>query len=147
MGKLVTRANLEPDPSWYFSDARYSWEGKKWIYQFPSRDFLYYVAIHNDDLAKYNDRKIAIRRWIEHNVNGTVIIDELDKRYRVYYSEKHTWQESYEQSNTWWVFYFEHEENALLFKLTFSEYVSKITDLHPKRNDTYEKTSYCTSNQ
>lgn len=142
MGYLVTREQLHPGPNWYFEDAQYSWDARRWIYKFPSDNFPYSVAIHHDDISRYGDRKIAIRRWIEGNVQGSVILDQVDKKYRVYYSEERTWDHSYEQSNTWWVFYFEVEEEALLFRLTFSEYVKEMTDLHPTRNDDYEKTSY-----
>lgn len=142
MGHLITRQNLVPSPAWYFTDAYYSWDARRWVYKFPSDNFPYYVAIHYDDIAQHGDRKVTIRRWIEGHVEGPVLLEEIDKSYRVYYSEEKTWERSYEQTNVWWVFYFEVEEEALLFKLAFSEYVKEMTDLHPTRNHEYEKTSY-----
>lgn len=142
MGRLISLENLNPDPTWYFSDARYTWEGRRWVYQWPSPDFPYTVAIHEDDLKHHKDRKIAIRQWIEANLHCTVIFNELKKDYRVYYSEDRSWEHGYERTNTWIVFYFEKEEDALIFKLAFSEYVREVTDLHPTKDDKYEETSY-----
>lgn len=143
MGNLVTRETLFPSPAWYFEDARYYWEKKTWIYTWPNKSFPVQVAIHQDDVKDYNDRKISIRRWVTANVQGTVIVDEVDKSYRVYFSEDRHWDRSYERTNIWVVFYFETEDDALMFRLAFSEYVKEMTDLHPTRNDEYEKTSYC----
>lgn len=142
MGRLITLSQLDPNPSWYFLDAYYSWESRRWTYKWPSDTFPYCVSIHNDDLKDYRDRKIEIRKWIEANVQGPVIMDEVDKHYRVYYSDDRHWDHSYERSNMWTAFYFETEGEALLFRLTFSEYVKDITDLHPTSGDEYEKTSY-----
>lgn len=147
MGKLITLDHLVPDPTWYFPDAYYTWESRRWIYKWPSEVFPHMISIHSDDLEQHKARKGEIRRWIEANADGTVIYKEIDKKYRIYYGEQRDWDHSYEQPNTWCCFYFEDEESALMFKLRFSEYIKELTDLHPTRNDEYEKTSYYQTNR
>lgn len=142
MAQLLTLDNLLPNPSWYLSDAKYSWESRKWIYQWPSALYPYSSAIHKDDFLITPDLKIKIRKWIEQNCKTSVITSELDKSYRVYYGPDRTWDQSYNRENTWVQFYFDNEEDLLLFKLAFSEYVKPVTDLHPTAGNEYEKTSY-----
>ena len=145
MGQLITLANLEPNPAWFIDDAYCSWEGRRWIYNWPSNNFPHSVAIHSDRFEQKR-LKSEIRRWIEINISSSVILNEVDKKYRVYYDEERTWEHSFEQSNTWVVFYFENKEDAIMFGLRFSEYAQEITDLHPTRNHEYEKTSYYKEN-
>ena len=142
MGRLITLEHLDIEPTWYFSDAHYSIDARRYVYKWPSPDFPYCVAIHSDDIRIYGDRKIKIRRWIEQTISETVILSIIDKGYRVYYGEKRDWDSSYERKNDWYAFYFDDEHSATMFRLTFSELVKEITDLHPDREDEYEKTSY-----
>jgi hypothetical protein len=142
MGSLVTLNSLALDPSWYFPDSHYSWESRRWVYKWPSEYFSHVVGIHADDFRSHPARKTEIRKWIEINVEGTVIINEIDKNYRVYYGKERDWDHSYERTNKWYAFYFESEESAFMFRLRFSEYIKEITDLHPTSGDEYEKTSY-----
>jgi hypothetical protein len=67
---------------------------------------------------------------------------EVENNYRYYYDEERSWDYSTDVRNVWYTFHFDTEGEALLFRLTFSEYVKDITDLHPTRGDEYEKTSY-----
>ena len=142
MGSLVTLESLCPDPSWYFTDARYSSESRRWVYKWPNDCFSHVVGIHDEDFQSNPERKTEIRKWIEINVEGTVILNEISKNYRVFYGKERDWYHSYERTNKWYAFYFESEESALMFRLRFSEYIKEITDLHPTRGDEYEKTSY-----
>ena len=142
MGRLLTLEDLDADPSWYFSDAHYSIDARRYVYKWPSPDFPHQVSIHSDDLSKYKDRKIKIRQWIERQLSDTVIFSIVDKNYRIYYGEKWDWDHSYERRNNWYVFYFEDEHSAMTFRLAFSELVKEMTDLHPDGGDEYEKTSY-----
>jgi hypothetical protein len=143
MGQLLSLDRLALNPDWYFDDARYLWEGNRWSYQWPSKQFPHQVTIHKDDLVGiHKGRRIDIRRWIELHIAGTVIESEENRSYRVYFSDKREWDRSYERGNVWQVFHFEFEQDALMFTLAFSEYVKNITDLHPDKDDEYEKTSY-----
>lgn len=96
-----------------------------------------------DDFRSYPERKTEVRKWIEINAEGTVIVDVIDKSYRVYFGKERDWDHSYERPNRWSGFYFESAESALLFRIRFSDYIKEITDLHPTQGDEYEKTSYC----
>lgn len=142
MGKLIARDNLVPDPTWFFPDAHYSWESRRWVYKWPSEYFPHMLAIHCDDIRSDPRRKTEIRKWIESNIDGTVIFELIEKNYRVYYNEDRDWNYSFERTNHWIAFYFEDEGSALLFKLKFLGYIKDITNLHPTTGDEYEKTSY-----
>lgn len=146
MGRLVKLEDLDLNPSWYFSDAYYSIDARRHVYKWPSPDFPHIVTIHNDTLNHYNDRRIKIRQWIERNLSETVIFSVIDKSYRIYYGEKRDWDSSYERKNDWFVFHFEDEHSATMFRLAFSEYVREMTDLHQDKEDDYEKTSYYQKN-
>jgi hypothetical protein len=142
MGRLIALKDLDLTPHWYFSDTWFSVDGRRHVYSWPSPDFPHQVAIHTDSLDNYNGTKIKIRQWIERNLSETVILSEVEKNYRVYYDEERTWEHSHERRNNWYVFHFEDEHSATMFRLAFSDLVKEITDLHPDNKDEYEKTSY-----
>lgn len=146
MGRLVSLSDLDLTPGWYFTDTWYSSEGRRYVYKWPSPDFPYHVSIHSDTINLCNDRRIKIRQWIERNLSETVIFSIVEKSYRVYFGEDRSWDSSYERKNDWYVFYFEDEHSAMMFRLAFSEYVKDISDLHPDKEDEYEKTSYYKEN-
>lgn len=147
MGQLINKdyltsgAAIALDISWYLEDAYYSWDSRRWAYTWPSKSLPYSCAIHRDDFKRH--LKPAIRVWVEKNIYSAVIYEEISKNYRYYYdSEDRSWDRSYEISNVWVVFYFTDADDALMFKLKFSDYVREITELHPKEDHDYEKTSY-----
>jgi hypothetical protein len=134
MGKLLTRSTLDLDEGWYFEDAYHSYSGRGYVYEWPNPNFPNMVCIHTDHLP--NKEKIKIRKWIEHNIPDTIIFDILEMDYRVYYSERMDfWDNGREILNRWYRFFFENEETALLFKLTFSELISIPGKPHPDRPD------------
>jgi len=147
MGRLVALADLDLTPYWYFSDTWYSSEGRRYIYTWPSPDFPHRVAIHADSIDNHNGTKIKIRQWIERNLSETVIFSVIEKNYRVYYSAERTWDHSFERTNQWYVFHFEDEHSAMVFRLAFSDLVKEITELHPNKEDEYEKTSHYKENR
>lgn len=132
MGRLVYLNNLELDASWYFPDAIYNRERSNYNYRWPNPAFPHSAAIHQEDLISQNDKKIAIRKWIEECITETVIVDVLDKSYRRYTDEENSWEKSYEVHNKWVVFYFENEHSATMFQLKFSEWTKPVTDEHPE---------------
>ena len=135
MGRLLNLNDLDLDPTWYFSDARYSTEGRRYVYTWPNPNFPYLVYIHYDTLKYMNDIRIKIRKWIETNISDTVIVDELDKNYRQFYTKDMNWDRSYEVTNIWWRFSFEDKHSALAFSLAFADIVQPLTDWHPKYPD------------
>jgi len=147
MGRLVALADLDLTPHWYFSDTWYSSEGRRYVYKWPSPDFPYSVAIHADDIDNHNGIKIKIRQWIERTLSEIVIFSVIDKNYRVYFGKDRDWDSSYERTNKWYVFYFEDEHSAMVFRLAFSDLVKEITELHPNKEDEYEKTSHYKENR
>jgi len=142
MGRLVELKDIDLTPHWYFSDTWYSTDGRRYVYKWPSPDFPHQVSIHADDIDRDHALKIKIRRWIERNLSETVIFSEVQKNYRIYYGEERDWDHSYERRNEWYVFHFEDEHSATIFRLAFSDLVKEITELHPDKEDEYEKTSY-----
>ena len=131
MGTLITLDEISKIANWYFEDAYYHSSGNKYAFVWPNPTFPHSVAIHSDNLRDRNDIRISIRRWIETNLTETVLVQKLDKSYRRY-TKKDDWENSYEISNMWTVFYFEEELAASMFALRFSEYVKPITDEHPE---------------
>jgi len=143
MGKLTNLSSIKDNADWYFPDAYYSNRG--WMFDWPNPAFPFSFAIHFEDLHYHGDRKILIRKWIEEKIQSTVIVHNIDRSYRVYFN-RWEWDRSFERPNRWYVFYFEDNESALLFKIAFSEYIRPITDLHPDGQDIYENTSYNQNN-
>ena len=86
MGTLVTRTEIQPKASWYFSDAYFSSDTRDYRYDWPSKNFPYCISIHDDDLT--SPIKVEIRRWIETRITETVIYDSTVKSYRHYWDEK-----------------------------------------------------------
>ena len=134
---MVTLLNLVDikNPRWYFEDAWFDYTNNgSYKYSWPNPSFPFHASIHYDDLED-NKIKIEIRKWIELNIQDTVILDYIDKSYRKYYGESHDWHSSYEVSNKWMVFYFEDEHSALAFRLRFSNLITEVTNKHPKKDN------------
>jgi|APFre7841882654_1041346.scaffolds.fasta_scaffold88447_2 hypothetical protein len=132
MGRLVYLNNLDLDARWYFPDAHYNRERNNYNYTWPNIAYPSRVAIHSEDLDDQNSRRIEIRKWIEENLQETVICDILDKSYRRFTDSEKSWEHSYEVSNRWVVFYFDNEHSASIFALRFSEWIKPITDENPR---------------
>ena len=139
MGKLVTLSEFKVhdirtsyiNPTWYFEDARIGYGTDNYTFEWPNKSYPCSVAIHDDDMQ--NSIKIEIRRWIETNLQETVICNYIDKSYRYYYNNNKEWDESYKVDNLWIVFYFEDKHSATMFSLRFSTLVKEITDKHPTK--------------
>lgn len=138
MGTLVTRTEIQPKASWYFSDAYFSSDARDYRYDWPSKNFPYCISIHDDDLT--SPSKVEIRRWIETRIIETVIYNSEVKSYRHYWDEKNSDHYS-DVRNIWWSFHFESEESAVAFKLRFLDIVKEITDRHPTWHKLYERTN------
>ena len=133
MGRLTTIDKLELPLNWHFEDAYYN--NGKWHISFPNSNYLYRLAIHNDTLRENNALRIEIRKWIERNIDDLVIIEHIDKTYFQYYSETRARNGGYQISNNWSGFYFEKEESAIMFKLKFGEFITEVTEKHPRYLD------------
>ncbi len=130
MGKLAFLEKIRDEGNWYFSDAHWSTDSRKCAFAWPNPDYAFSAGIHFDKVT--NKLRIAIRKWIEQNLDGTVIVSTVDHNYHRYYGEERTWDNSYQVSNYWMVFHFEDESSELAFRLIFSEYVTPVTKHHPK---------------
>lgn len=130
MGKLTFLEDIRSAAQWYFNDARWSSDTRKYTFQWPSLEFPFTAAMHSDIVS--NKIRIQIRKWIEENLDGTVIANAIDYTYHRYYGKPRTWDNSYQVKNYWVVFYFEDSDSELAFRLRFSEYVTTITKHHPK---------------
>jgi hypothetical protein len=126
MGTLIHKNSIT-DPTYYFEDAYYSRDGhqSKYIYKWPNPSYPYSLAIHEKEIS--NSLKIKIRKWIEHNLEDTVICVNEHNSYRVYFGEVEDWDSSYEVNNRWTIFNFENEQSAFQFNLVFSEYIRPRT--------------------
>jgi hypothetical protein len=130
MGRLLYKNDIDDAP-WFFEDAYYSHEGRRYMYEWPSSNFPYCVAIHSDNIN--NKIRIRVRKWIELNLQETVIFDILKNDYRWYWHKTiKDWDHSYEVGNSWLRFHFENEQSAMMFRLAFSEIVKTPTKHHPK---------------
>lgn len=149
MGRLLELKDLDLlDVRWYFKDAYYSQDNRKFYYDWPSEQFPHVIGIHQPVIEDYNGLKIEIREWIEEKLSETVIVAIVDKSFRYFMGGKNipdAWDRSYDVVNRWYGFYFKHSESALAFNLAFSDYVSPITELPPGKDGEYdyEKTSHC----
>lgn len=131
MGRLVYKNQLDVDAPWYFTDAYYSSDRRGYVYNWPSEDFPHIVHMHNDTLYHRNERTIQIRKWIEHTLTDTVIVDSIEMDYKKYYGKSYEWEKSYDVRNSWYRFSFENESSATMFALAFSEWIKKPTKWHP----------------
>lgn len=130
MGKLLFYNDVSDQRSkWYFDDAYFSTDRRGYIFKWPSPNFPIILAINEKIIT--NSIRCSIRKWIEEKILSTVITDTEDKSYRVFYGQPHDWERSYDIPNYWCRFHFEDEKDALLFKITFAEYIKPITDKNP----------------
>jgi len=140
MGRLIFKNKLEYeiDPSWYFSDTWYNCTEKKWIYKWPSKEFPYEVSIFSKELEK-NQNKVDIRKYIENNLHGNVILAESNLSYIEYYdknwevaTDDNAYYEHFREiTNIWNIFYFEDEQDAIMFRIRFSDIIRPISKFKP----------------
>ena len=129
MGKLLLYNEVIERADYYFVDAHWSIEKKRFTFAWPSKQYPYVAYIHQDRLN--NTRKIKIRQWCEKNSDDSVIHKTTDHTYRYMMAPRYTWDYSYEISNIWHGFYFAEEAECLLFKLAFADIGTPITLHHP----------------
>lgn len=132
MGTIVRLKDIK-DASWYSKDA--TWGHDSYVMAWPNESFPHHVSIIVDEFRKDPELKPRIRRWVENNLSDTVIIDIIDKSYRVFYGRDHDWDHSREVESKWMVFSFEDEHSATMFKLAFSDLITEVSDKHPHRKD------------
>ena len=134
MGQLTSLTSIRKNDGshfsaqWYFTEVYFSTDRRAYIFDWPSKDYPVCVAIHRDDIRSYRNE---IREWILSNDVGTVMYEEINKSYKVYYGPGRNWDETSEVSNVWDLFYFSESESALMFNLRFAHIVKPITDNHP----------------
>ena len=136
MGKLITFDKARGDARWYFPDAVFTGRDT-YRFEWPNKAFPTGLAIHYDTLFPPGDSSnaIRVRKWIESlAISGTVIYMEKDNSYRVYYTEINDYDKSIQIQNRWYIFYFENEEDALAFKLAFSDIVIPLSNDHPTKH-------------
>lgn len=130
MGQLLFEKDIT-NPPWYFEDAWYSSEDRRFIFPWPNQAYPHTVAMH-ENAVMANKSKPTIRRWIEQNLQETVIYSVVDNSYRKFYGKDHSYQSGYEKRNIWLVFYFDNEHSAAMFKLAFADLARPITKHHPE---------------
>jgi hypothetical protein len=76
------------DPRWYFTDAHFdSGSGGGWLYHYDVKNcFPFSAAVHfdhfrDDRLANQGECRRRIRRFIERQLSGTVILTTTNKEY------------------------------------------------------------------
>lgn len=131
MGKLVHLNEIGIYASWYFNDAWFNNSLNKYQYKWPNDSFPTRVHMHQDMIRDFNDRKIKIRKWIEFNTIGTVILDIVDLSYKRYYGKNYEWDRYYNVKNCWHRYHFEDSESALIFSVVFGEWIQPLTNWHP----------------
>jgi len=138
MGRLIILNEIDLDATWYFSDAWLDSSSRRYRFDWPSPDYPVQVCMQQDEIYRKNSRKIEIRRWIENNITGPVIMDTIDKSYKKYYGKSYEWDKHYDVNNVWYRFHFEDSESALAFSLKFNDWIRVPTDWHPKRPEDEE---------
>lgn len=133
MGRLINLSEINLDATWYFSDAWLDSSARRHRYEWPSPDYPVQVHMHQDELYQQNSRKMQIRRWIEANVSGPVIMDVIENSYQKFYGKSYEWDKHYDVHNSWYRFHFEDSESALAFSLKFTDWIKTPTAWHPNR--------------
>lgn len=137
MGQLISLTSIRKDDGsqfnaqWYFTETYFSTDRRSYIFEWPSKDYPICVAISRDDIKQSRNE---IRKWILSTDVGTVIYEEMNKSYKVYYGTGRNWDNKSDIANYWDLFYFSESESALMFNLRFAHIVKPITDNHPTRH-------------
>lgn len=120
------------DPFWYFVDTRRNRTQFSVEQTYPHK---LYIANAYLEGPRYEGeegerqaalQRIEIRRWIEVNIAGDVIYDRLNMTYWRVLPKKANRSPSsrdrpfYDFPHGYYVFYFEHESDALAFRMRFS---------------------------
>lgn len=83
--------------------------------------------INSENPSCYELRK-KVRRFIEHNVENEAFIakEDLTQKYTFKRDDRAFTYDSdwHRMTHGYWIIFFEHASEAVLFKLTFNEYVS-----------------------
>lgn len=132
MGRLITLTEARGEADYYFEDAYWTNDGSRYVFPWPNDSFPHAVGMHSDIMRFNNKLKISIRKWIEATLTETVILAQVDNSYSRLEDPDKPWGDSYRISNRWNVFYFEEETTATMFRLCFSEFISKVTKEHPE---------------
>lgn len=138
MGSLISLSEAHSKASWYFKEAYYTNGNWYCDIEKESECWPYKIGIHQDDLER--SHKIEIRKWVQESIPDTVIHATLDLSYQHQYGDR--WDQCYEISNYWTVFFFESESSALLFKMQFANLIQEITNHHPKRDHVIKEHSH-----
>lgn len=126
MGRLLNKLNIDLTPRWYFADVNWDTFKDTHYYPFPNSNFPHCLAIN---IVSVNDvLKSTIRKFVNRQLLGDVILHEIDASYRVYTTPDKEWDRSYTVSLKYHGFYFEEEDDAVAFKLRFSDLITDVDD-------------------
>lgn len=126
-------------PRWFFADASSYREGHKFTIE---SSYPFSCAMHEETVeGEYyvqDDRgrfRVELRRWIERNLAGDVVIEYLNKSYRVTPppNQYNRYPDSYEIRHNYVVFHFETEADLFHFRMKYSEQVEEIQSTHPRK--------------
>lgn len=131
MGRLATLSELTQGlgADWYFTEFE---NGQPVL---PSDEFKHDVAINNDTFKQHHGLKNIIRKFVTENVTDLVLVDEVTEDYFHYWSTRGP-RYDWDGGHIHWgfhIFYFQEENEAVLFKLRFSEYIAELTPYDPER--------------
>lgn len=120
MGQLLSLAGIKANlgAHWYFTSE----------VKLPNAEYPHTLFILCEKLT--NQARVEIRKFVQSSCEDTVIVETFRRTYRSYTNMTgHRW-DWYDREINWSYecFYFQTEEEALLFKLRFSELVSEFTD-------------------
>ena len=152
MGNLIT--SLKDLPlDWYFVEHKSSRHCMKTEI---ASSFPYSRAIHTDHFEESYENvvakrqlKIDIRRFVQRQCLGDVVISGIDMSYEHLYQLEEQYRHGHDYIHDWWrrrkidnwyhIFHFEEESDAALFSLKFAGLVTEISNRHPGRRDIPEE--------
>jgi len=115
MGTLTTKKIIKEGigAEWYAANK---------LAYLPCPEFPHEVAFDRKVLEKNPSLHMTIRKFVEKQLEGTVIIDYLSL---TYYYEYERFANGYQIHHGYDQFFFESESDAILFKLQFAEHATE----------------------
>jgi hypothetical protein len=129
MARLITIDDIKAiGVNWYFPE--YTRDSQL---KLPAGDFQFVQGINNEVFRDNISLRSTIRKFVEASLSEDLIINVTHTSYNHYYSTNKPRYDWDHHSVSWGFheFYFQNEADMILFKMQFSEYITKITPYDP----------------
>ena len=149
------------NPLWYFPDAYWEYNNRRICKFTIESGYPVAIAMHQD---RFNDQiwqsfsrrdsytvtpgqlRMEIRRWVERNLSTDVILEQIEMNYRLWNRKSKDYHCNFEDiKHGYYLFHFETESEAMMFRLKFSEHIDEMQPVNPRETWRTEENGWYTT--